>query len=233
MKRVCKHVEEFVSIASLTTFKIGGLARYVCYPENVKELINVIKLCAKHGFLYYILGNGSNVLASDEFFQGVVICTKRFSNVKLLDKHRLEVDCGVSLGKLCSFCVEHALSGIEPMCGIPATIGGAVTMNAGAFGVEIDDFVESVTVLENGRIKKLEKNQLFFQYRKSIFTNNQKYVILSVVLQLKNSTSDYVRTQISAYTFKRALTQNVGYPSAGSVFKRGKLPTSKLIEECG
>ena len=233
MKKLCKLTQEFVPLSELTTFKIGGVARFVCFPQNFKELIKLKELCAKRNISHFILGNGSNCLIKDEFFDGIVICTKKLNRIKLKNDGVVTVECGVLLPKLCSFCVKNGLSGLEALCGIPATIGGAVKMNAGAFGTEIGDVVECVTVFENGKTIKLDKSKLFFQYRKSVFTKSENCVILSVVLRLKKSTSLLVQSKIKEFTLKRSATQNVGYPSAGSVFKKNVVPSSKLIADCG
>ena len=229
--KVCAHVESGVSFSSLTTIKVGGRVDWVCYPENSKELINTVKLCAKHKIKSIILGNGSNVLAKDTPFNGVVISTKRLNHISLLNGGKIKVGAGAMLSKVCAFCEKNNLTGIEKLCGIPGTIGGAVVMNAGAFGCEIGNMVESVCVLDMEMLTTITKSQLFFDYRASTFTNKQNCVILNVVLQLTKST--FIPNSLY-YVLLKKQTQNVGYPSAGSVFKRnGDIIPAKLIEDCG
>ena len=232
IKKVCKCFFEKVSLSSLTTFRIGGQADYVCYPTR-DELISLTQLCTKLGLDYFILGNGSNILALDEGYRGVIISTKGLDKI-FHTQNLVRIESGVALGRLCAFCLVHGLSGLEPLCGIPGTVGGAVVMNAGAFGLEFGDLVESVEYLENGVITNLKKSQLLFEYRKSFFTNRQNCVILSVVIKLHNSTYHEIYQKMKEYAQMRMASQNVGYPSAGSVFKKcGSVPTAYLIEACG
>ena len=228
-ENVCSYVEN-VSLKQLTTIKIGGIASFVCYPKTVSELIKTKELCAKHKILPIILGNGSNVLILDNF-SGVVLSTKKLNSISFFSTSKVRVGAGVSLSVLCAECEKKGYYCLSPLSGIPGTVGGAVVMNAGAFCTEIAQFVDSVVVLNNGKVITLPKSQLFFDYRKSAFTNNQNCVILEVVFQLSKSTPSL---NIIHYAHLRHKTQNVGYPSMGSVFKRqGELIPAKLIESCG
>lgn len=234
LRAVCSSVLEDISFKSLTTFKIGGLAKYVAYPQNFVEFQNLMRFCDEHKLQYFILGAGSNILADDCGFDGVIICTKKLNSISKISPCRVRASCGVSMANLVRFCTEQSLTGLEWAVNIPGTVGGAVVMNAGAFGGEISNVVESVTVIQNGEIVELEKSKLFFDYRHSVFTNKKNCAIIEVVFKLKRATNEQITLNIRKIILERAQTQNVGFPSAGSVFRREKdtIP-AKLIEDCG
>ncbi len=232
--QICPSTLERVSFRSLTTIKIGGPARYVCYPSSVEQFVSLVEFCKRENIASFVLGGGSNILVSDSGFDGVVICTKRMNNISLLSPCRVSLDAGVMMGSMAHFCKLEGLSGAECLCGIPGTIGGAVVMNAGAFGGDIAKILESVTFWENGKIVIQKKSQLFFDYRKSIFTNRQNCAILNVVLRLKKNSSQHVQENMLRYIKLRQDTQNVGMPSAGCVFKRvNRQSAAVLIQNCG
>ena len=232
--KICPNTLEKVSFRSLTTFKIGGIARYVCYPSSVDELTNLVMFCKEQKIDTFVLGGGSNILADDTGFLGVVICTKRLNEIALLSPCRVRAQAGAMMSALAHFCKTHGLSGAENLCGIPGTIGGAIVMNAGAFGGEIAKIVESVTYFENGKVETKKKSQLFFDYRKSIFTNRPNCVILSVVLRLKKSTPEFVQENLLRFITQRQASQNVGMPSAGSIFKKVNHESAAVyIQNCG
>lgn len=234
LRAICPSVLASISLKSLTTFKIGGLASVVAYPQSFVEFQNLIKFCVDKEIMYYILGAGSNILADDSGFDGVIICTKKLNNIAKISPCRVRASCGVSLAALVRFCTEQGLSGLEWAVNIPGTVGGAVVMNSGAFGGEMSDVVESVSVIEGEKIVLLEKSKLFFDYRHSVFTNRKNCAIIEVVFKLKRAPSEEITLNVRKIILERAQTQNVGFPSAGSVFRRvNDIVPAKLIEDCG
>lgn len=217
----------------ITTFKIGGDIKYLVYPNTTKELCGVIKLCLKHKVRWVVLGNGSNVLASDDFFEGVVICTKNLKNVKV-KKNCAFAECGVMLFWLVLKTKERNLSGLEWAVGIPGTVGGAVVMNAGAFEKEIFDNLNYVLVFDGKRVKKLKKKDIKYSYRYTQFQNFEG-VVLGASFFLLQKTSDEIEEKIEFFVQKRKNMQNICYPNAGSVFKKPQkdLSASALIDMLG
>ena len=234
LKKICTHTFENFSLRSLTTFKIGGIAKYVVYPEQAAQLREVFDYCIEKDLDCFVLGAGSNVLADDNGFDGVIICTKKLNQISKISPCRIRAGAGVLLSSIVRFCAAEGLTGLEWAANIPGTIGGAVVMNAGAFHAQISTVDESVTVYTNGKTEILPKSKLFFDYRHSVFTNSKNCVIMEVVLKLKKGSPEQINANIRQNVLARASTQNVGYASAGSVFKRqGKVIPARLIEECG
>ena len=234
LRAICKSVLENISLRSLTTFKIGGTARFVAYPQDFTELTNLLDYLKRENMPYFILGAGSNVLACDEDYEGIIICTRKLNEIKKISPCRIKVGAGAMMSNIVRFCSELGLTGLEWAVNIPGTIGGAVVMNAGAFGGQISNVVESVTVFSESGTEVLGRAKLFFDYRHSVFTNSKNCVIMEVVLKLKKGSIDTINATITKNILARASTQNVGYASAGSVFRHstGVVP-AKLIEDCG
>ncbi len=234
IKKFCPTAFANFPLKSLTTFKIGGNADFVAYPQSITELQDLLKFINKNKIEFFVLGNGSNVLASDKGYNGIIISTKKLTGIEKLSPCRISVLSGTAMSTVVRYACEHGLSGIEWSTGIPGTIGGAVIMNAGAYGGQISNVIESVTFIQNGEIKTLPKSQLFFEYRHSLFTNEKNCVIINAILKLKKDSAEDVALRVRDYTIRRASNQNVGYASAGSVFKRtNSVPPAKLIEDCG
>ncbi|MBQ3422829.1 MAG: UDP-N-acetylmuramate dehydrogenase [Romboutsia sp.] len=222
-----------------TSFRVGGNADILVKPSNLNELSTIIKLLKETSTPYYIIGNGSNLLVTDKGIRGVVIkITNNFNNYYISSSNdktsTLYVEAGTLLPSLSSFCTKAALSGLEFASGIPGTIGGALSMNAGAYGGEMKDIVLSVTVLDsNGDILKLTKDDMKFEYRNSIINKNN-YVILSCELLLNKGNYIDISTISNQHSQKRISSQPTEYPSAGSTFKRPLNDfAGRLIEECG
>lgn len=234
LKKICPYSMQNISLKSLTTFKIGGIAKFVCYPQNLDEMKNLLNFCKVNKLEFSIIGSGSNILADDMGFDGVIICTKKLKNIENLGNGKVKVQSGTLLSELIQFAKNNGLMGLEWAVGIPATIGGAVVMNAGAYGGQISDICESVTILMDNELITLNKSKLFFDYRHSVFTNCKICVIISIVLRFKVSTIDEVTYKIRDNMLKRANTQNVGFASAGSVFKKtSEFAPAYMIEKCG
>lgn len=222
-----------------TTFRIGGPAAVFCKPRTVAELTAILELCRANRVRTYLLGNGSNTLFADEGFDGAVICLtdlKTHSTCEPLSdgSARLTAGAGTMLVSVCNRALEQGLSGLEFAYGIPGTVGGAVYMNAGAYGGEMKDVLEQVTFLdENLRLRTLPASELEFGYRTSIF-ERQPWCILEAQFLLHLGDRTQINAQMQDYMARRRDKQPLDLPSAGSTFKRpAGCFAGQLIEECG
>ena len=218
-----------------TNFKIGGNADVFVIAKNIEEIKCVIKFSKENNILLTILGNGSNVLVSDKGIRGIVlqVGTKEIKIEK--QKNALvEVEAGVMLGALAQVLLKQSISGFEFAAGIPGSIGGAIRMNAGAYGGEMKDIVKDVTVLnEKGEISVLTNEECEFSYRHSRFTDS-KEIVIKVTLELPLGDEAEIKAKMDEYNQSRREKQPLNLPSAGSTFKRGSdFITAKLIDECG
>lgn len=232
------------SMKKHTSFKIGGNADFFVKAKSVEDVKFVIDLCKKNDIPLTIIGNGSNILVKDEGIKGIVLkidIGKFEINEKVPEELRknnnsviITVGAGVLLGKLAFQLLKKSISGFEFASGIPGTIGGAVRMNAGAYGSEFKDIViETMCMDNNGNIIKLDNKQQKFEYRRSIFKDN-KYIILETKLLLeKVDDNSKIKEKMDEYKKSRMEKQPIEFPSAGSTFKRGSdFITAKLIDEC-
>lgn len=215
-----------------TSFKIGGIADYFVTVRNIETLQKLQKFVKRENIPFFIIGNGSNLLVLDNGIRGIVAKLK-FEKIKI-NKTKVTVSSDISVSKLSRVCADKGLSGIEFLAGIPGTIGGAVKMNAGAYGSEIKDILVKTTCLdENGNIIELSNKEQEFSYRKSIF-EHEKYIILETKLSLKQGESSEINARINEMLDDRRRKQPIEYPSAGSTFKRTpNAITAKMIDECG
>ena len=216
-----------------TTFRVGGPADVLVTPEAGK-LAAVTGACREAGEPYYIVGNGSNLLVGDGGIRGVVILTRDGMDEISADGVRITAGAGALLSRTASLAASHALTGMEFAAGIPGTIGGAMVMNAGAYGGEMKDVTEEVTVLtEKGEIKTLKREELKMGYRTSIIAE-KGYLVLEAVLQLTDGDLKEIRAVMEDLKKKRISKQPLEYPSAGSTFKRPKgYFAGKLIMDAG
>lgn len=218
-----------------TSFKIGGNADVYIKVNNLSKLSTILKECQASDVDYMILGNGSNLLVSDEGIRGAVIrLDGDFRKITLLDDTTIFCGAGATLAYLCKFALNCGLSGLEFAWGIPGTVGGAVFMNAGAYDGEMKDVVHSVShISPSGEIGRTEKENLNFGYRTSVYRSNNM-IITGVTLKLKKGNPDEIRAKMDDYMSRRSTKQPLEYPSAGSVFKRpeGNF-AGALIEQCG
>lgn len=210
-----------------TSFRIGGKAKFVVMPSSFEELINLLMYLNQKNVKYYVLGNGTNVLASDNGFKGVVIKLTLLNQIRLY-KTYLQVFCGASLSAVCLFLKQHDLGGFEDAFGIPGTIGGAVKMNASAYNFETGKLVLGVLAIVDGTVKYLNHEECGFGYRKSVFENA---IILSVDFAITKGCNAKRMEEVIAL---RKTFQPLNLPSAGSVFKRADgVPVSKMLDELG
>ncbi|MCX6811332.1 MAG: UDP-N-acetylmuramate dehydrogenase [Candidatus Berkelbacteria bacterium] len=222
-------VQENVPLKNLTTIHIGGNARYFIEARDVHELLAVAKTVVELGVKFFILGGGSNLIISDSGFEGVVI--KNESGDMSIESNEVMVDSGIKLPVLIRKLAELDMGGLEFLCGIPGTLGGAVVNNAGAFGDSISNHIKSVTILDHkGEVRIVLKNDLQFGYRSSIFKqiseHEKRGIILRVRLILRKGAREEIARKINNYLRLRA-DQPKGL-SCGSYFKNPKI---ELIEK--
>ncbi|NCB48095.1 MAG: UDP-N-acetylmuramate dehydrogenase [Clostridia bacterium] len=216
---------------NLTTIKIGGKIRAFIEIKEVTKLLKIISICKKNKVDYFVLGNGSNLLASDKIHEKVVL---KISLKNIRAKNNLIIcGAGVNMFSLNHFAIKNGLSGLEWSYGIPGTVGGGVKMNAGSFGSEMKDIVEYVYYTDGEKIFRKNVKSLDFSYRNSFFSKNN-YVILKVVLKLKKDTPENIDNLCTKIFSKRFSSQPYGTLNAGSVFKKPKENYAPvLIEMCG
>lgn len=216
-----------------TSFKTGGKAMIYVKATTVEDVINVLKIVKEEEIPFVVLGNGSNILFKNDMFNGIVL--KIDLNNMEINSEKVLVDAGMKNAIVGRKLLDSNLQGFEFAAGIPGTIGGAVRMNAGAYGGEIKDIIESVTYIDYDTLetKTINNEECEFSYRYSIFCEN-KNVILSAILKLEKGTKEEIKAKMDEYAKSRKEKQPLEYPSAGSTFKRGKdFITAKLIDDCG
>ncbi len=234
LKSICndKNVLTDEPMKKHTTFKIGGNADVMVFPETAEALRDVIALCKSEKARIVILGNGSNVLVDDKGIRGVVVSTARLDNIKV-DGCKITAGAGAMLSSVASAATNSALCGLEFASGIPGTLGGGIFMNAGAYGGELKDVISSVTFLtEDGQIKTFSNEECKFGYRSSIFQQNGG-LILSAQFELKCGCKEEITALCGELNQRRRDKQPLNFPSAGSTFKRPEGHfAGKLIEDC-
>lgn len=217
-----------------TTFRTGGPALYFVTPSCEKEIASVVNLCRREKMPYYILGNGSNLLVSDKGYDGVIISmTKGFSQIEVRDQV-ITAGSGALLSRIARTALEESLTGLEFAAGIPGTLGGAVVMNAGAYGGEMKQVLQSVSVLtKDGQVKEIPAEELELGYRKSCI-QREEYIVLSAEILLKQGKKSEIQAQMEDFAARRREKQPLEYPSGGSTFKRPEgYFAGKLIEDAG
>ena len=217
-----------------TTFRVGGPADFFVTPKAKEEVRDVIGICKEAGMPYYIIGNGSNLLVSDAGYRGVIVQIYKEMNEVKVEGDLVKAQAGALLSGIAAKALGAELSGFEFASGIPGTIGGACVMNAGAYGGEMKDVLESVTVLTGeGKIIELGRNELELGYRTSVIAK-KGYIVLGAVLKLERGDGEKIKTYMDELKEKRVTKQPLEYPSAGSTFKRPEgYFAGKLIEDAG
>jgi len=217
-----------------TTFRIGGPAEYLILPQTAEEIADVVKLCRQEEIPWYIVGNGSNLLVADEGVRGVVIQLLRNFNQIQVEGCQIRMQAGAQNAAVAKRALDASLTGFEFAAGIPGTIGGAVVMNAGAYGGEMKDILKEVTVLDqNGMIRTIPTEELELGYRTSIIAR-KGYVVLEAVIVLKTGDPKEIKAAMDDLKEKRVTKQPLEYPSAGSTFKRPEgYFAGKLIMDAG
>ena len=217
-----------------TAVRVGGPADFFVTPKAKEEVRDVIRICKEAGMPYYIIGNGSNLLVSDAGYRGVIVQIYKEMNEVKVEGDLVKAQAGALLSGIAAKALGAELSGFEFASGIPGTIGGACVMNAGAYGGEMKDVLESVTVLTGeGKIIELGRNELELGYRTSVIAK-KGYIVLGAVLKLERGDGEKIKTYMDELKEKRVTKQPLEYPSAGSTFKRPEgYFAGKLIEDAG
>ena len=218
-----------------TTFKIGGNCIALIEPREVSDIVETIKICRENSIKFFVIGNGSNLLVPDEGYNGVIIKLKsEFSTIQVEGEY-LIVNSGAKLSEVYTVAYENSFTGFEFASGIPGTIGGAIYMNAGAYGGEMKDIVESVEVLDldNFELRELKNEELEFSYRKSII-QRKNYIVTTIKLKLQKGNKEEINAVYEDLRERRNSKQPLNFGSAGSTFKRPEGHfASKLIEDAG
>jgi UDP-N-acetylmuramate dehydrogenase len=216
-----------------TSFKVGGPADILLLPERVEQVGEAVRFCRKYGVNFFIMGNGSNLIVRDGGYRGVIIKLASLNNIEV-DGERVRAKAGALLSTTSKEALRHSLKGMEFASGIPGSVGGAVTMNAGAYGPEIKDIIESARVMDmEGNIFVLSRDELDLTYRNSIIQKNN-YLVLEGVFKLEKGNYDEIKNLMEDLNRRRTDKQPLNYPSAGSTFKRpAGYFAGKLIEDAG
>ena len=224
-------VRMFEKLSCHTSIKIGGRVKYLVLPNDVFSLERAITVLKD--FPFQIMGLGTNLLVQDEDLDIAVLKTERLNQIEIKGEKVL-VESGTPLKRLCLFLMEAELGGLEFAYGIPGSVGGAIYMNAGAYGGEIGEFVEAVEVLRDGKRTWLSKNEIFFGYRDSTF-KREKLIITRAMMSFKKEKKETIKAKMEDYMRRRLEKQPLDLPSAGSVFKRPRedFYVGKAIESLG
>lgn len=217
-----------------TTFRVGGPADYFVTPQSVEEIRGILAVCRKENVPYYIVGNGSNLLVGDGGFRGVVLQIFKKMNDVRVEGERVTAQAGVLLSKVASAAYNASLTGLEFAAGIPGTLGGAVRMNAGAYGGEMKQVLESAVVLtQEGELLTIPVEELGLAYRTSV-VEKKDYVVVEATLRLKKGDQAAIREVMDDLKQRRVTKQPLEFGSAGSTFKRPEgYFAGKLIEDAG
>ena len=222
-------------MSKYTTMKVGGPCDCIIFPDEISKIKDAIDFCKNKKIAFYVIGNGSNLLVKDEGIQGVVIkLGHRFGKIEI-DGEYILAYAGATMPALSQLAKKNSLKGLEFACGIPGTVGGGVKMNAGAYGSQISDVLYEVTYMdEKEEIKTIKNKDCSFGYRKSIFTINSNYVILSAKFKLKKGDIDEIENKMKENSIARRTKQPLEYPNFGSVFKRPEgYFVGKLVDDAG
>jgi len=217
-----------------TSFKIGGPADVLIIPDREEELVDAIKFCRENEIKYFVMGNGTNLLVKDTGIRGVVIkVANEFDKIEVVGE-KVICQSGALLSKVANYALKHSLTGFEFASGIPGTIGGAIAMNAGAYGGEMKDVVSKVKAIDkNNNIVELTNEEMNFRYRGSL-VSDENLIVLGVELNLQKGDYLSIEGKMKDLTNRRVSKQPLEYPSAGSTFKRPEgYFAGKLIEDAG
>lgn len=227
-------VYENVDLRKYTTYKAGGVGKVLVIPKNISSLIKLMNYINKNDLKHMILGNGSNLLFTDEGYEGILIKLDEFNNLEIKG-NIITVGAGYNLIKLCMIAAKNSLAGLEFASGIPGTVGGAVYMNAGAYKSDMGYIVKSVKVLTpDGQIITLSNKEMDFHYRTSFLQKNKNYICLEATLKLYKGKKDAILEVIKDRKERRIESQPLEYPSAGSVFRNPENDyAGRLVESLG
>ncbi len=228
-------VKENFSLKDHISFKLDSIAALAVFPKNEKQLCNAVKIMRENGIRFVILGNGSNLFFAREYFDGAVVFTKGMRDMTV-NENKINVLAGASFTSLALFALKNGLSGLEFAYGIPGTVGGAVYMNAGAYGGEVSDVLLSSRYydMDTGEIKEIAHKEHDFGYRTSVYMKNDSLLCLGATFALDVGNCEKIKEKMNANMSARREKQPLELPNAGSYFKRPEgYFAGKLIEDCG
>lgn len=211
-------VEENASFKKITSIRIGGEIKYLCSPKTIDDFKNLMDYLIANNIPHKVVGKGSNIVACDSFFDGVVVRLNKMQSFVFEDNY-VVADAGCSAIKLANEAMKRSKSNLEFISGIPGTMGGLVYMNAGAYKQEIKDILLEVLVYQNGEIKWINKDQLHFSYRHSSFMEEKDTLVLACKLALVDKDSEQIKALMDDRLKRRNTTQPIELPSCGSCFK--------------
>ena len=225
---------EEVSLKKYNTYKLDTIAKYLVFPDNKENLRELLKYLVRENVKYVVLGNGSNVIFANDYYDGVVILLNKFNGLHIND-NIVEVEAGYSLSKLALEVSKRGLSNLEFAASIPGYVGASVAMNAGAYNSSMQDVVVSVVALDpEFNFVELKNEELDFSYRSSLFKKEKGYIIISTILKLDYGNSEELLELINVRRVKRLESQPLDMPSAGSVFRNPDgFYAGELVEKCG
>lgn len=229
-------VMENAPLKEHNTYQIESVAKYLCFPESISDLKELLAFIKKNNLKFFILGNGSNIILADDYYDGVFIKLTSLNNLEIYDvRDTLFAEAGVLLPNLVAETVNHNLKGLEFAAGIPGTVGGAIYGNAGAYNSSIMDFVVSVTAIDQDlNIIRIPKDQITYSYRDSSFKKNKALIIVAAEFALAKGTKEASLELMADRLNRRRESQPLEYPSAGSVFRNPENDyAGHLIEICG
>ena len=211
--------KEDISLRNYNTYRVNTTCKFLVFPKSVEELIKILKHLRENNIKYYMLGNGSNIILSMEYYDGVIIKLDNLNTVIYKD-NLVTAEAGYSLIKLSLDTIERGLSGMEFATGIPGCVGASVAMNAGAYNSDISVILKEITVLTpNYEIIVMKNNELDFSYRDSFLKKNKDYIVLSATFELTKGNVEEMKNQVQERKKKRMASEPLDMPSAGSVFR--------------
>lgn len=236
LERECPELELRTEepMARHTTFRVGGPARLMAFPRDKKEIKAAVRAADEMGVVPFFLGNGSNLLVADEGVEAFVIKTGGLDQTREVNR-RLRAECGIPLSRLSVAALGRGLTGLEFAHGIPGSLGGAVVMNAGAYGGEMVQVLTAVTYLDkHGQEHTVPASECGLTYRHSMFTDHPEWLVLEAEMELEQGDAEEIRAKMEDLAQRRKSKQPLEYPSAGSTFKRPEGHfAAALIEQCG
>lgn len=211
--------KEDISLKNYNTYRVNTICKYLVFPKTIEELIKIIKHLKENNIKYYMLGNGSNIILSMDYYDGVMIKLDNFNNIEY-NGNLVTAGAGYSLIKLSLDTIEKGLSGMEFSSGIPGSVGASVAMNAGAYNEDLSGILKEVVVLTpDNEVITMKKEELQFTYRSSFLKKNKKYIVLSATFELKKGNVEEMKNVVEERKQKRIASQPLDMPNAGSVFR--------------
>lgn len=225
---------ENYNIKKYNTYRLSVICKYLVFVNSISELIGLLKEIKERNIKYLILGNGSNVIFKDDYYDGIIIKLDKLKDLKVLE-NEIEVECGYSLMKLSRDILNYGLIGLEFASGIPGLVGSSIAMNAGAYNKDMASIVKEIKVInKDNELIVLKNADLDFKYRDSLLKKNKEYICVSAVLILEKGNKNESIELINLRKERRMATQPLEYPSAGSVFRNPDgMYAGELIEKCG